>query len=297
MSVGVDRLTHDEVREALRLLGVGEPPSARAAALRSLRGALTSYGTVRSLLDRAPEGARPAFVRVAQDGAAAVEELLGRGWWGRGLLPPPLDWLQRRALVVVDDDGAVQATQEARQGFLDLKLALEADPASSNEQLEPVEVAPAAAVVIAPIPGLLDQAVAVPAAGLRSIAPTVAVSQRSPAAVTAALRSAGVRLAADSVVGAAPESPALPGTAEEAVGPRAVRALLERAVSEGRQLRLQYFASSRGGAATERVVDPWGFRDDLLHGYCHLREGERTFAVDRIGRARLLSADVDHRAP
>ncbi|HUH06954.1 MAG TPA: WYL domain-containing protein [Egibacteraceae bacterium] len=297
MTVGVDRLTHDEVREALRLLGVPEPPSARAGALRSLRGALTAYGTVRSLLDRAPEGARPAFVRLAQDGAAEVEELLGRGWWGRGLLPPPLDWLQRRALIAVDDDGAVQATQEARQGFLDLKLALDAEPARSHDQAEPVEVAPAAAVVIAPTPGLLDQAVAAPGAGLRSIAPTVAISQRSPAAVTMALRTAGVRLVADSVVGAAPDSPALPGTSEEAVGPRAVRALLERAVSEGRQLRLQYFASSRGGAATERVVDPWGFRDDLLHGYCHLRDGERTFAVDRIGRARLLSAEVEHHAP
>ncbi|MBA2576576.1 MAG: WYL domain-containing protein, partial [Euzebyaceae bacterium] len=113
--------------------------------------------------------------------------------------------------------------------------------------------------------------------------------------VTAALRAAGVRLSEDAVVGADPAAPALPGTAEDAVGPRAIRALLERGVRESRQLRLQYFASSRGGAATDRVVDPWAFRDDLLRGYCHLREGERTFAVDRIGRARLLPTGIEFR--
>ncbi|MBA2528383.1 MAG: WYL domain-containing protein, partial [Euzebyales bacterium] len=76
--------------------------------------------------------------------------------------------------------------------------------------------------------------------------------------------------------------------------PRAIRTLLQRAVSEERQVRLQYFASSRGGAATDRVVDPWRFRDDLLRGYCHLRDGERAFAVDRIGRARLLPSAIEH---
>ncbi|MDP8969187.1 MAG: WYL domain-containing protein, partial [Actinomycetota bacterium] len=84
-----------------------------------------------------------------------------------------------------------------------------------------------------------------------------------------------------------------PGTAEDAVGPRAVRALLDRALAEGRQVRLQYFASSRGGAATDRVVDPWAFTGDLLRGYCHFRAAERSFAVDRIGRARLLPSVVE----
>jgi predicted DNA-binding transcriptional regulator YafY len=78
------------------------------------------------------------------------------------------------------------------------------------------------------------------------------------------------------------------------VGPGAVRRLLQRAVAEGRQVRLEYFASSRGGAASERVVDPWAFADDLLRGYCHLRAGERTFALDRVGSARLLDEAIDH---
>ncbi|HEY8340124.1 MAG TPA: WYL domain-containing protein, partial [Egibacteraceae bacterium] len=128
----------------------------------------------------------------------------------------------------------------------------------------------------------------------RAVAPTVAVSSRSPGAVAAALRRAGVRLDDDTAVAATVDRP-LPGTAEDAVGPRAIRELLQRAVSEQRQVRLRYFASSRGGAATERVVDPWSFRDDLLRGWCHLREGERTFAVDRIGHARLLATPVEHR--
>ena len=92
-------------------------------------------------------------------------------------------------------------------------------------------------------------------------------------------------------VAAATADPALPlpGVEEQAVGPRAIRRLLQRALEEGRQVRLEYYASSRGGQATERVVDPWTFDDDLLRGWCHLRADQRAFAVDRIGRARLLT--------
>ncbi|MDP8978415.1 MAG: WYL domain-containing protein, partial [Actinomycetota bacterium] len=106
-----------------------------------------------------------------------------------------------------------------------------------------------------------------------------------------------VSLREHAVVPAAADAPALPGVAEDAVGPRAVRSLVRRGLEDGRQLRLWYFASSRGGAATDRVVDPWAFDGDLLRGYCHLRTGERTFAVDRIGHARLLPDPVDHPGP
>jgi hypothetical protein len=291
-----ERLAHDAVREALRLLGHREPPGNRAAALRALRESLHAYGMVRELVDRAPEGAGTAFVRLCHEGPQPVEELLGRGWWGRGALPPPLDWVQRRGLVQVGDDGLIHVTTEAREGYLDLALfGPDPQPADLLDDVasEGVRVEEARAVVVAPDPALLDAAVAVPGAGLRTIAPTVAISARAAGAVTSVLRSAGVRLAADALVGAAPHAPALPGTAEEAVGPRAVRALFERSVVDGRQVRLQYFASSRGGAPTERVVDPWEFRDDLLRGYCHLRQGERTFAVDRVGRAILLPSPID----
>jgi hypothetical protein len=304
-----ERLPHEAVREALRLLGDREPSGNRAGALRQLREVLRGYGTVRQLVDRAPSGAGAAFTRLCHEGPLPVEELLGRGWWGRGSLPPPLDWVQRRGLVQIGDDGLLHVTSEAREGYLDVALfAPETPPAGTGDashagladgeaQMEGVRVEAARSVVVAPTAALLDAAVAVSAAALRTIAPTVAVSARSAGSVTSILRSAGVRLAADALVHAEAHAPALPGTAEEAVGPRAVRALLERSVSDARQVRLQYFASSRGGAPTERVVDPWEFHDDLLRGYCHLRQGERTFAVDRVGRATLLPSGIDVPAP
>lgn len=293
--VAVAGLGLDRVRDALRLLRPGdEPPTSRSSAQRALRELFRGEGTVRSLLDQAPQGARAAFVRLAEEGPLAVEDLLGRGWWGHGTLPPPLDWLQRRGLVHVDEDGLVSAVDEARAGFADLTLPLR--PAAVDPPAA-VSVEPAACVVVAAESGALDRALTVAGAGLRAVTPTVAVSSRAPDAVRAALRAAGVRLDDDAAVAVSAGAPALPGTAEDAVGPRAIRALLERAVGERRQVRLRYFASSRGGAATERVVDPWSFGDDLLRGYCHLRTGERTFAVDRIGHARLLASPVQVPAP
>ena len=298
-------LDPETVREALRLLGDDQAPSGRTQAVRALRDALAVPGSVRALVARAPEGARAAFARLATDGPAAVEHLLDRGWWGHGTLPPPLDWLQRRALVTVGPDGLVHALDEARRSFLDLALALDLDPRTSGAAdpgptgtETPLRVERAGCVVVAPGPAALDRALNVAAAGLRAVAPTVATSERSSAAVAAALRAAGVVLDEDNVVplrAARDRSePALPTASEDAVGPRAVRLLLNRAVGERRQVRLRYFASSRGGAATDRVVDPWTFTDDLLRGWCHLRLGERTFAVDRIGHARLLPTLVDH---
>lgn len=283
-------LGHQRVRDALRRLSGTEAPSNRAAAQRQLRELLRGYGTVRSALERAPEGARDAFVRLAQDGPANVEALLGRGWWGHGTLPPPLDWLQHRGLVHVGEDGLVHAVAEAREGFCELTLPLE--PAASDDVGE-VRVQAAGCVVVTRQPAALDRVLTVPGAQLQALAPTVAVSPKTATTVTAALRSAGVPLADDAVVAVDAAAPALPDTAEDAVGPRAVRTLLQRAVDEHRQVRLRYFASSRGGAATERVVDPWEFREDLLRGYCHLRAGERSFAVDRIGHARLLPTPVE----
>ncbi|HWB72204.1 MAG TPA: WYL domain-containing protein [Egibacteraceae bacterium] len=333
---GVDALTQTAVREALRLANRTDQPPTGAAARTALRELLGDRDAVRHLLDGAPPGARAAFVHLAGDGPAAVTDLLGRGWWGHGTLPPPLDWLQRRALVLAGADGLVHACDEARAAFRDQAHGAAADPGEgeraavaggrgseqgegeraavaggrgseqgegeraavaggrgSEHGLPPLRVDAAACVVVAPSPEALDRALTVRAAGLHAVAPTVALSRRSAQAVAAALRAVGLRLEDASAVAARPAAPALPGTEEEAVGPAAVRALLARAVAEGRQLRLRYFASSRGGAATDRVVDAWSFADDLLRGHCHLRGGERSFAVDRIGRARLLPSAVE----
>jgi hypothetical protein len=291
----LERLRLDEVREALRLLGV-DAPAGRTTALRALRDAFAQFGFVRHQLEQAPPVARAAFLRLVHDGAAPVEDLLGRGWWGRGLLPEPLDWLQRRALVTADDAGRVVVVREARDGY----LAAGGTPAPQDDRPQPAGVSrltvePAGAVVVCEDIDVLHRAVALERAELRLIAPTVAVSSRSPAVVVRALREAGLPLIEDLQVAASSTQPALPDRVEQAVGPQAIRALLDRAVSEQRQVRLDYFASSRGGVATDRVVDPWTFVDDLLTGWCHLRTAERTFAVDRIGRARLLPSAITHR--
>jgi hypothetical protein len=289
----LERLRLDEVREALRLLGV-DAPAGRTTALRALRDAFAQFGFVRHQIEQAPPVARKAFLRLLHDGSLPVEELLGRGWWGRGQLPEPLDWLQRRALIAVDDAGRVVALREARDGYLAAAGETAAPPAP--EPLRPARLAvePAGAVVVCEDIDVLHRAVALERAELRLIAPTVAVSPRSPATVVRALRQAGLPLIEDLQVAASSSQPALPDRVEQAVGPAAIRTLIDRAVNEGRQVRLDYFASSRGGVATDRVVDPWTFADDLLTGWCHLRTAERTFALDRIGRARLLPSEVEH---
>lgn len=295
---GVAALTPQQARSALRLLGVEDDDAVGPRAVRTRRLAehLRGYGTVRTLVEQAPQAARDAFARLMAEGPLPVEDVLGRGWWGRGTLPPPLDWLQTRALVVVTDDGLLHAVDEAREGYLELTLDLHAGGDDASAPGQAVHVDDAATVVVAASAAALDRAVAAPGADLRAVAPTVAVSLRSATVVRAALRSAGVALDDDAVVTASGEEPALPGTVEEAAGPRAIRVLLARAVAEARQVRLEYYTSSRAGAETDRVVDPWSFDDDLLRGYCHMRQGERSFAVDRIGKARLLPSPVEHSA-
>lgn len=282
-------------------------------ALRLLREALDVPGAVARLLVHAPDGAREALVRLAEDGPALVEDLLGRGWWGRGTLPSPLDWLQRRGLVVAGPDGLVHGVDEARRNLVgaadgeggeravqaplpDMDVADESARAAPGRDGPALRVSSARAVVVAPDAASLDRAVAVPGARLRIVAPTVAITDRAPELVTAALTEVGIALEGAAVVEARPAEPALPGTSEDAVGPRAIRGVLARALDDGRQVRLQYYASSRGGQATDRVVDPWAFTDDLLRGWCHLRGGQRTFALDRIGRARLLPTALEHLA-
>ena len=290
----VAELGPEVVREALRLIGVRDAPSGRLAAARALREALEAPGAVRELLGRAPGAAADAVRKVAEEGPQPVDALLGRGWWGRGALPPPLDWAQRRALLVVADDGLVHVPDEVRAALT--ALVLDLPDAEEPDEAAPVEVLERQTVVVAPTAEVLQRAVAAPGARLRVVAPTVAVSDRAATTVRTALRTAGVTLD-DGAVGVRAEEPALPGTAEDAVGPGAVRTLLTRALADQRQVRLRYFASSRGGAPTERTVDPWSFADDLLRGWCHLRQGERTFAVDRVGRARLLASRIEHAPP
>jgi predicted DNA-binding transcriptional regulator YafY len=74
-----------------------------------------------------------------------------------------------------------------------------------------------------------------------------------------------------------------------ALGEAARFRMLARAVREGRQLELTYWAASRD-ATSRRVVDPYHLvsveGDWYLVAYCHLREEVRMFAPGRIRAVR-----------
>lgn len=284
------------VSEALGLLGCRDVPGNRSAGARLLREWLSDHRTVRDLLEAAPEAGRDAFVRLATGGPAPVEDVADRGWPGRGTLPAPLDWLQRRALVAAGPDGRVHAVAEPRRAFtaptLDLPAAPAEDPPAQPAPTE-ARVLGAGSVVVADA-ATIDRLVADADVALEAVADTVAVGDVAPARLRSAVRRAGVALFDEEAVRADADAPALPTTPERAVGPKAVRSLLGRAVDERRQVWLRYFASSKAGATTERVVDPWTLADDLLRGWCHLRRDERTFAVGRIGEAVLLAEEIAH---
>ena len=78
-------------------------------------------------------------------------------------------------------------------------------------------------------------------------------------------------------------------------GGRAARlAALEVAVTQRRQVWIEYSAPSRGGEVTERTVDPYAVvpygRSWHFVGYCHLRDDLRVFKLDRIRQLRSLDS-------
>jgi proteasome accessory factor C len=103
---------------------------------------------------------------------------------------------------------------------------------------------------------------------------------------------AGDAASAAARVDVRPPEPELPGPG--------LRADLERAVVERRQVRLRYFTPSRD-AVTDRVVDPVAVADArtgagehaYLDAWCHLAQGRRLFRLDRIEAAELLGTPVE----
>jgi proteasome accessory factor C len=77
-----------------------------------------------------------------------------------------------------------------------------------------------------------------------------------------------------------------------------LRADLETAAKEGRQVRLGYYVPARD-EATERTVDPLGVVTAEGHTYldawCHTAEARRLFRLDRVSSAQILDLPVaDH---
>ncbi len=67
--------------------------------------------------------------------------------------------------------------------------------------------------------------------------------------------------------------------------------LVADALSTRRVLRIRY--ADRGGAGTERAVEPLGYVGNRTHwyliGWCRLRRGIRVFRTDRIARATVTA--------
>jgi proteasome accessory factor C len=81
---------------------------------------------------------------------------------------------------------------------------------------------------------------------------------------------------------------------------RGLRADLERAVTDGRQVRLRYHTPTRD-AVTDRVVDPVAVSEArtgegehvYLDAWCHLAQGRRLFRLDRVEAAEVLDTPVE----
>ncbi len=71
--------------------------------------------------------------------------------------------------------------------------------------------------------------------------------------------------------------------------------MLQRALDEGRALRLRYYTATRD-ETTERVVDPLRVFEldghSYLEAWCRSAEGMRVFRVDRIEHARAARRAV-----
>jgi predicted DNA-binding transcriptional regulator YafY len=63
--------------------------------------------------------------------------------------------------------------------------------------------------------------------------------------------------------------------------------LLKRAFKEKRKVKMSYYSLSSDGVRT-RIVDIYQIYNGCIIAFCHLREEERTFVIDRINSAAIL---------
>jgi proteasome accessory factor C len=92
-----------------------------------------------------------------------------------------------------------------------------------------------------------------------------------------------------------PEAPAGIEVQMEAGSPQHLEKL-QRALTDGKRVRLQYFSSTKA-ELTERDVDPWGLIAALGHwylvGWDHLHADERMFRADRIKQVELSDEQAE----
>ncbi len=66
-----------------------------------------------------------------------------------------------------------------------------------------------------------------------------------------------------------------------------IRNLLHKAFNEKRKAKIRYY-SPHSDEHTTRIIDIYQIYINSIIAYCHLREDERTFAIERINSAAIL---------
>ncbi len=66
-----------------------------------------------------------------------------------------------------------------------------------------------------------------------------------------------------------------------------VEELLKRAFKEKKGVKINYYSLS-SDEVRNRIIDIYQMHENCIVAYCHLRNDERTFVIDRINKATLL---------
>ena len=66
-----------------------------------------------------------------------------------------------------------------------------------------------------------------------------------------------------------------------------IKKLLRKAFNEKRKVKIRYY-SFHSDESTTRIIDIYKIYKRAITAFCHLREEERNFVIDRINSATLL---------
>jgi len=66
-----------------------------------------------------------------------------------------------------------------------------------------------------------------------------------------------------------------------------IRKILHKAFNEKRKVKIRYY-SPHSDESTIRIVDVYKIYNGVIAGFCHLREDERNFVIDRINSVAIL---------
>ena len=66
-----------------------------------------------------------------------------------------------------------------------------------------------------------------------------------------------------------------------------IRKLLHKAFNERRKVKIRYY-SPHSDESTIRIVDIYKIYNGVIATFCHLREDERNFVIDRINSVAIL---------